>query len=119
MTPAFSLSIAVIFVLFFTNCTNHSSHPSDFSSNNSTPLELYKELANKILHLPLHCIQVEYPNRLGQVLGSAEDLRSPKDLHPIFYGCFDWHSAVHGYWSIVQILQQYPDLDANNEIRAI
>lgn len=119
MKPAFSISIAVIFVLFFTNCSNNSSLSSDLSSNNSKQIELNKELANKILHLPLHCIQVEYPNKLGQVLGSAEDLRSPKALRPIFYGCFDWHSAVHGYWSIVQILQQYPDLDANNEIRAI
>src|SRR5690606_28065991 len=86
MKPAFSISIAVIFVLFFTNCSNNSSLSSDLSSNNSKQIELDKELANKILHLPLHCIQVEYPNKLGQVLGSAEDLRSPKALRPIFYG---------------------------------
>lgn len=58
------------------------------------------EEANRLSHLPLYCIDVEYPYRLGQTLGGPEDLLSPKTLHPAFYGCFEWHSAVHGHWSL-------------------
>lgn len=73
--------------------------------------------AQLILELPISCILQEYPNKLGQVIGSEEDLNTPKKLRPIFYGCFDWHSSVHGYWSIVKILKDFPALDADNSIR--
>lgn len=79
-------------------------------------MELDVTQAEHILQLPLECIQIEYPNKLGQVLGSDADLRSPRELRPIFYGCFDWHSSVHGYWSIVKVLKMYPQLDANGDI---
>lgn len=63
----------------------------------------------KFAALPLHCIVTEYPNKLGQVISSDADLRSPSDLHPIFYGCFDWHSAVHGHWLLAKALHKYPN----------
>ncbi len=68
--------------------------------------------ANNLAALPIACIQTEYPNKLGQVLGKPEDLGEPSDLHPAFYGCFDWHSAVHGHWSLVYLLKHFPDLDS-------
>lgn len=68
------------------------------------------EEANRLANLPIECIQNEYPNKLNQVIGSDSDLRSPQDLHPAFYGCFDWHSAVHGHWSLVSLLKQFPNL---------
>ena len=67
--------------------------------------------ANRLAQLPLHCMDIEYPNKLNQTLGGDEDLQSPKQLHPAFYGCFDWHSAVHGHWSLVTLLKQFPDLN--------
>lgn len=79
--------------------------------------ELNLTSAQKIFELPVHCLNIEYPNKLGQTLGSAEDLKTPKQLRPVFYGCFDWHSSVHGYWSIVNLLKQFPDLDKNQEVR--
>jgi len=66
--------------------------------------------AKNLLVMPIHCVDVEYPNKLGQTIGSDEDLKSPKELHPSFFGCFDWHSAVHGHWSMVRLLKQYPEL---------
>lgn len=75
------------------------------------------DLAKKILALPVGCLQIEYPNKLGQVLGSGADLKSPRALRPVFYGCFDWHSSVHGYWSVVKLLKKFPELDLNGEIR--
>ncbi len=74
-------------------------------------VELNLEQANKLAKLPLACINTEYPNKLGQTLGGAKDLQSPKELHPAFYGCFDWHSSVHGHWTLVRLLKQFPELD--------
>ena len=73
--------------------------------------------ANRLAALPLHCMQEEYPNKLNQTIGSGDDLQSPKALHPAFYGCFDWHSSVHGHWSLVTLLKQFPNLENSTEIR--
>ncbi len=74
--------------------------------------------ANRLSKLPMHCINTEYPNKLGQTLGSESDLKSPKTLHPAFYGCFDWHSSVHGHWSLVSLLKQFPQLENSDALRA-
>lgn len=66
--------------------------------------------AERLVYLPLGCIDIEYPNKLNQVIGGDDYLKSPEELHPAFYGCFDWHSAVHGHWSLVNILKSVPDL---------
>ncbi|MFV0150634.1 DUF2891 domain-containing protein [Empedobacter falsenii] len=79
--------------------------------------DLNLDQAKKIFDLPTHCIKTEYPNKLGNVLGSDADLKTPKQLRPIFYGCFDWHSSVHGFWSIVKLMKDFPELDQNNEVR--
>lgn len=73
--------------------------------------------ANRLAELPLHCMNTEYPNKLNQTIGGEEDLQSPKQLHPAFYGCFDWHSAVHGHWSLVSLLKQFPNLEKADIIR--
>ncbi|WP_343846708.1 DUF2891 domain-containing protein [Bowmanella denitrificans] len=73
--------------------------------------------ANRLAAMPLHCMQVEYPNKLNQVLADATYLQGPKALHPAFYGCFDWHSSVHGHWMLVNLLRHFPDLTNQQEIR--
>ncbi len=62
------------------------------------------------------CIDQEYPNKLGQVLGDASYLKQPKQLHPAFYGCFDWHSSVHGHWTLVTILNKFGEFEKRDEI---
>ena len=111
--------IAIAFLAFFLNSCKNSKNKvlSTLNSNtNATVFVLDKEQAQKIMALPLHCLTVEYPNKLGQVLNDSSELKSPKQLRPIFYGCFDWHSSVHGYWSMVSLLQQFPELDADGKI---
>ncbi|MBM6500459.1 DUF2891 domain-containing protein [Flavobacterium macrobrachii] len=76
--------------------------------------ELTLQQANHLATLPLKCLQQEYPNKLGQLLIDSTEIQSPKKLHPTFYGCFDWHSSVHGHWSLVYLLKRYPNL-ANKE----
>jgi hypothetical protein len=66
----------------------------------------------------LHSITREYPNAPGQVLNSPADIQSPKALHPAFYGCFDWHSAVHSHWTLARLLRLFPDLPEGATIRA-
>ncbi len=67
--------------------------------------------AHHLASLPLKCLQQEYPNKLNQLLLDGADLQNPKALHPTFYGCFDWHSSVHGHWSLVYLLNHFPDLE--------
>ena len=80
--------------------------------------ELNVEQAKKIFDLPTHCIKVEYPNKLQQALGSDADLKPPRELRPIFYGCYDWHSSVHGFWSIVKLMKDFPELDRDQKVRS-
>lgn len=75
--------------------------------------------ANKLIELPWHCVGTEYPYKPGETLESKADLVEPIAVHPIFYGCFDWHSAVHGYWSMVTLLKQFPEIDKAEEIRKL
>ncbi len=82
----------------------------------SETIELNLEQANRLADLPLNCINKEYPNKLGQTLGSEKDLNSPVTLHPAFYGCFDWHSSVHAHWSLVRLLKKFPKLEKASEI---
>jgi hypothetical protein len=72
----------------------------------------------RFANLALKGIHREYPNKPGDVVNGDEDVKSPRDLHPAFYGCFDWHSAVHGHWMLVRLLKKLPDLPAGPDIRA-
>lgn len=53
----------------------------------------------------------EYPNKLDHVINDASDLRAPRELHPVFFGSFDWHSCVHGHWLLARALRLYPTLN--------
>jgi len=78
--------------------------------------ELSLQQANHLASLPMKCLQQQYPNKLSQMLIDSTELLSPKQLHPAFYGCFDWHSSVHGHWSLVYLLNKFPNLDKRDEI---
>ncbi len=80
----------------------------------SLPVDL--EQASRLAALPLRCLETEYPNKLNQVLGTADELGTPRQLHPAFFGCFDWHSSVHGHWMLVALLRRFPDLPEADQI---
>ncbi|MCP5107811.1 MAG: DUF2891 domain-containing protein [bacterium] len=73
-------------------------------------LKLDKEKASKFAAMAMKCIQQEYPNKPGHVIVNNKDVLNPKTLHPAFYGCFDWHSAVHGHWMLIRLLKIFPNL---------
>ena len=54
--------------------------------------------------LALDCIHREYSNKISHVMNSDKDLKPPRELYPVFYGCYDWHSSVHGHWLLVRLL---------------
>ncbi len=76
------------------------------------------EQANRLAALPLDCIGQPFPYKSHLVIAKPEDLALPQIHHPAFYGCFDWHSAVHGHWSLVELLRRFPQLDQAAAIRA-
>jgi hypothetical protein len=63
----------------------------------------------RFAELALECLHKEYPNKISHVMSSDEDAKPPRELTPIFSGCFDWHSAVHGHWLLVRLCRLYPD----------
>lgn len=113
------LNILVGVALLLTSCSNESKTRENPEGKKYENVTLSPDLAKIIYDMPTHCIPVEYPNKLGQVLGSDTDLKSPKKLRPVFYGCFDWHSSVHGYWSVIKLLKQFPELDKEGTMRKV
>lgn len=75
------------------------------------------EKADGLARLALDCIHKEYPNKIAHVLRNEADSGTPRQLYPAFYGCYDWHSAVHGHWLLVRLLQLSPDAPFADEAR--
>lgn len=64
--------------------------------------------ASRFAALALACVQKEYPNKIAHVLNSPEDVKGPRALTPAFYGCYDWHSSVHGHWLLARLVRTFP-----------
>jgi len=75
--------------------------------------------ADRLASLALRCVRQEYPNKLDHVMNDSGEVKSPKALHPAFYGCFDWHSSVHGHWMLVRLLRDHPAMARAGEIRKV
>src|SRR3954454_18363337 len=80
---------------------------------------LTPDMASKFAAIALGHVSREYPNKLDHVLESDADAQGPKALHPIFYGSFDWHSCVHGYWLLAALLGRFPQMAEAGAIRAL
>lgn len=80
-------------------------------------LRLDEKSASHFARLALKCIKKEYPNKPEHVMNDESEVKTPAALHPAFYGCFDWHSSVHGHWMLVRLLKMFPNLPEEEEIR--
>ena len=116
---------AVLAVLLFVSATaGGASHPAPLppGEGDSAPGKagtgLDAAAAERFAKLALACIDREYPNKPEHVLDSAADAKPPREFHPAFFGCYDWHSSVHGHWMLVRLLKTFPDMASGNEIRA-
>jgi len=114
-TPRVSLPIlALSLVLLQAGCEGTAptatEEPPEFPT-----LDL--EAASLFAGLALHGITREYPNKLDHVMNGPEEVLSPSELHPVFFGSYDWHSCVHGHWLLVRLLRLFPELPEAPEIR--
>lgn len=105
------LLVLLFFTYLFITCKN----PEDKIASEK-PLSITKEIAENLSRLPVKCLQKEYPNKLNQSLTDVTEIGPPAQLHPAFFGCYDWHSSVHGHWMLVKLLKQFPDLSRKDTI---
>ena len=74
-------------------------------------------LARRFAALALDCVHQEYPNKIAHVLRSDSDVLPPRELTPAFFGCYDWHSSVHGHWLLVRLMRMYPQAEFSRAAR--
>jgi len=79
---------------------------SAWAQRASAPLDA--ATAGRFAALALACVQKEYPNKISHVLNSPDDIKAPHELTPAFYGCYDWHSSVHGHWLLARLVREFP-----------
>ena len=75
--------------------------------------------ASSFVKMALAGIDREFPNKPGDVLRGPQDIKSPRAMHPVFYGHFDWHSSVHGHWMLVRLLRLYPHAEFSDNVRQV
>ena len=92
--------------------------PETIKSQPVHPDVLKEKDASHFAALALKCVGREFPNKPEHVVNNEADIRSPKTLHPAFYGCYDWHSSVHGHWMLAGLLKRFPQLPEAAQIRA-
>ncbi len=80
---------------------------------------LDKAMAATLARIALGHVTREYPHKLDHVLDGPGDAQTPRDLHPMFFGSFDWHSCVHGWWLLLRLLRRFPNHAAAGETRAL
>src|SRR6201997_172293 len=81
---------------------------STLVGESSTP-RFEARAAERFAKLALACVEKEYPNKISHVLNSDADVAPPRKLTPAFYGCYDWHSSVHGHWLLVRLAKLFPN----------
>src|SRR5512133_1640945 len=75
-----------------------------------TPASFDIKAAERFASLALACVHKEYPNKISHTLNSDADVAPPRKLTPAFYGCYDWHSSVHGHWLLVRLVRTFPNV---------
>ncbi len=81
--------------------------------------QLSADLADRFAAVGLTHVTREYPNKLDHVLTGSGDVLGPRDLHPVFYGSFDWHSCVHGYWMLARLYRRFPAIGQAPAIKVL
>ena len=89
------------------------------SGQDDSDLILNYDTATKFAQLPLECYNQAYPHKFGLAYDSALDLKDPDVIHPIFYGCFDWHSSVHGHWLLSAVRNKFNGSPLADEIEKL
>ena len=75
------------------------------------------DVAGRFARLALDCVEREYPNKISHLLNGDADARPPRELTPAFFGCYDWHSSVHGHWLLARLARLVPDAQFTADAR--
>ncbi|MBL8545096.1 MAG: DUF2891 domain-containing protein [Hyphomonadaceae bacterium] len=81
--------------------------------------QLSKDIAEKFAGLALAHVSREYPNIMQHAMAGPSEIMGPRAAHPIFFGSYDWHSCVHGYWLLARLTRRYPDLSSASQVSAL
>ncbi len=73
------------------------------------PADFNEKAAERFARLALACVHKEYPNHVSHTLNGDADVQPPRKLTPAFYGCYDWHSTVHGHWLLARLARVFPN----------
>jgi hypothetical protein len=88
------------------------------TSMSATAADFDATSAERFARLALECVHREYPNKIAHAMNSDDDALPPRRLTPAFYGCYDWHSAVHGHWLLARLIRLFPDASYAAKARA-
>ncbi len=92
--------ISVVLLFFIANAMG--------AQGTATSAEFDVNAAERFAKLALACAHKEYPNKISHTLNSDSDVAPPRKLTPAFFGCYDWHSSVHGHWLLVRLVRTFP-----------
>lgn len=111
------LSFPVILICISTNAQVSELY---HIKKDSSGFELTEKGASFLASLPMKCILQQYPNKTNHTArGDSDQVLTPRQLHPAFFGCFDWHSSVHGHWMLVRLLKLFPQLPEAENIKRV
>src|SRR5579862_2587178 len=94
--------LGVLLLLLSLGASTMSAQSTDTAAFDAAAAERFANLA-------LACVHKEYPNKLSHNLNSDADVAPPRKLTPAFYGCYDWHSSVHGHWLLARLIRTFPN----------
>ncbi len=102
----FTVGVVAVGLAAITTCM--SAPRAESGPKEIATMDLTVEHVTAFATLALNGIHREYPNKPSNVMIDAKSVRSPREMHPAFYGCFDWHSSVHGHFLLVRVLRMFP-----------
>lgn len=111
LTASFALGL-----LLLAGGTALAGPPAGADAGEQEPLTA--TAAERFARLALTCAHQEYPNKIAHVLQGDDDVAPPRELTPAFYGCYDWHSSVHGHWLLARLARTFPEAGFASEARA-
>src|SRR5678815_724658 len=107
----------LVFLLLFIGSVKNNFCQQYKKENNRYVLTI--EGASHLASLPLKCIRQEFPYKTGVVFTDTLLITMPKNYHPVFFGCFDWHSSAHGHWMLIRLLKKFPGIPQAGKIRTL
>jgi len=99
-----NMKFVVCMVLLFL-----AAHDLGVAESTNSRAALSINAAERFAGLSLACVQKEYPNKISHTMNSDADVAPPRKLTPAFFGCYDWHSSVHGHWLLARLVRTYPN----------